>query len=165
MKPLHTASSQLKSFALQGAVKKSPYGAKQQSSAPQKKSVKDDAKDLHSKYESGREKGTNKTRESSVSHTSKEKSQKEDWKVSSSVREKLEVLKREAEKTRISSNNVKQDRFRPREPLSTSRITKETSNKNMKPVSTPNRTPGRNPTAENMAPRRAQPSNHATRGK
>ncbi|PNF20002.1 hypothetical protein B7P43_G08647, partial [Cryptotermes secundus] len=146
-----------------GAVKKSPYDAKQQSSTPQKKSVKDGVKDLRSKYESGRDKGTNKTRDSSGSRTSKEKSQKEDWKVSSSVREKLEVLKREAEKTRLSSDNVKKDRFQPRESRSTSRVTKETSNKDMNPLSTPNRTPGRKATTGDAAPHRTQLSYRATR--
>jgi hypothetical protein len=162
LKPVRAVNIQLKSFALQGAVKKSPYGAKQQSSTPQKKSVRDGVKDVRSKYESGRDKGTNKTRESSGSHTSKEMSQKEDWKESSSVREKLELLKHEAEKTRISSSTVKQDRTQQREPRYASRITED---KNMKPVLTSNRTPGRNPATGDAAPRRAQLSYHVTRSK
>lgn len=161
-------------FALQGAVKKSSYGTKQQSSTSQKKRDKDDVEDLHSKHQSGRDRGTNKPRESSGSLTSKEKSQREDWKTRSSVSERLELLKREAEKARIPSNNVKQVRVRPREPRSTSHISeersnknisKEKSNKNMEPVSTPNRTPGRNPATAAAAPHRAQLSRHATRGK
>jgi hypothetical protein len=164
LKPLQIASGELKSFALQGAVKKS-YGVKQPSSMPQRKSVKDDVKDPRSKYESGRDKGTNKPREPSSSRTSKEKSQKEDSMASSSVREKLEVLKREAEKTRMPSNDVKQDRVRPRDSRSTSRITAETGIKNMKPVSTPNRTLGRIAASGDAAPRRTQLSYHTTRGK
>jgi hypothetical protein len=146
-------------------VKKSLYGTKQQSSTPQKKRVKDDVKDLHSKHESDRDKGTNKPRESSGSLTSKEKSQKEDLKARSTVSKRLEMLKCETEKARIPSNNVKQVRIRPTKPRSTSQISEERSNKNMEPVSTPNRTTGRNPATADAATRRAQLSHHATRGK
>jgi hypothetical protein len=145
---------------LQGAVKKSSYGTKQQSGSSQKKRDKEDVE-----HESGRDRGTNKPRESSSSRTGKERSQREDWKTRSSVRERLELLKREAEKARIPSNNVKQAVVRPREPRSTSRVSEERSNKNVQPVSTPNRTPGRTPAIAAAAPHRAQLLRHAPRGR
>ena len=155
----------LLSFILQGAVKKTSHSTKQPNTTAQNKSVKDDAKNLHSKYESGRDKGTTKTRDLLTSHATKERSQKEDHKPRSSVREKLEVLKTEVEKVKVSSNNVKQDRVRPREPHASSRMTKETSGKNVKSVSILSQPPGKNLATGGETSRRTEQSHHTSRSK
>jgi hypothetical protein len=133
---------------------------KQPSGTPQKKTVKDDVKDPHSKHEFGRDKGTNKVRDLSTSRTTKERPQKEDLR-KMSVREKLAVLKSETEKTEISSNVMKLNRIKPRESQSSNRITKETSSKNIKPVTAPSQTPA----TRDAAPHRTLVSRHTSRSK
>jgi hypothetical protein len=150
---------------LQGSVKQSSHSTKQPNTAAQKKSVKNDAKDLHSKYESGRDKGVNKTRDFSTSRVSKERSQKEEYKPRSSVKEKLEVLKSEVEKVKVSSNNVKQDRIRPRDPHTSSHITKETSDKNIKSVSIPSQPLGKNLATGGATSRRTEQLYRTSHGK
>ncbi|KDR24443.1 WD repeat-containing protein 60 isoform X2 [Zootermopsis nevadensis] len=139
-----------------GAVKKSPYGTKEPNSTPQKKKAKQDFKEPHSKYESGRDKEPKKTRDLSASRTTKERSQKEDLKARSSVREKLAILKSESEKTKGSVKDVKQDRVRPRESQPSSHVTKETNSKNIKPGSVKSQTPVRNLTTGDAAPHSTQ---------
>jgi hypothetical protein len=128
---------------LQGAVKKSAYGMKEPNGTPQRKNAKHDAKDQRSKYESDRDK------EASTTHTTKERSQK-DVKTRSSVREKIAVLKSESEKTGVSGNDVKQGRVRPRESQSSRRVMKETDK------SIPSQTPPRNLVARDSTPRRKE---------
>jgi len=150
---------------MQGAVKPSPHSTKKANTAAQNKIVKDDTKDLHSKYELGKDKGTNKTRDLSTSRATKERSQQGDHTPRSSVRGKLEVLKSEVEKVKVSSNNVKQDRVRPREPQTNSRMTKETNDKNIKSMSVSSQPPGKNLATGGATSRRTDQSRRTSRGK
>lgn len=153
-------------FILQGAVKQSSRSTKKPSTAAQNKSVKDDTKDLHFKYELGKDKGTNKTRDLSTSLATKERSQKEEQKPRSSDRGKVEVLKSEVEKVKVSSNNVKQDRVRPREPRTSSRMTKGSNDKNMKSISVSGQQPpGKNLATVGAKSHRTEQSHHTSRGK
>lgn len=150
-------------FILQGAVKQSSHSTQKPNTAAQNKSVKDDTKDPHSKYELGKDKGTNKTRDLSTSRATKERSQQEDHKPRSSVRGKLEVLKSEVEKVKVSSSNVKQDRVRPREPHS--RKTKETNDHNIKSMSVSSQPAGKNLATGGATSRRTEQSHRTSRGK
>ena len=152
-------------FTIQGAVKLSSHSTKKPKIAAQNKIVKDDAKDLHSKYELGKDKGTNKTRDLSTSRTTKERSQQEDHKPSSSVRGKLEVLKSEVEKVKVSSNTVKQDRVRPREPHTSSRMMKGAVDKNMISASMSSQPSGKNLATGGATSRRTEQSHRISRGK
>lgn len=152
-------------FIIQGAVKQSSHSTKKPNTAAKNKIVKDDTKDLHSKYTLDKDKGANKTRDLSNSRATKERSQQEDHKPRSSVRRKLEVLKSEVEKVELSSNNVKQDRVRPREPHTSSRMTKETNDKNIKSMSVSSQPPGKNLAPGGATSRRTEQSQRTSRGK
>jgi len=152
-------------FIIQSAVKQSSHSTKKSNTTAQNKIVKDDTKDLHSKYELGKDKGTNKTRDLSTSRTTKERSQQEDHKPRSSIRGKLEVLKSEVEKVKGSSNTVKQDRVRPKELHTSSRMTKETNDKNITSVSVSSQPPGKNLATGGTTSHRTEQSHRISRGK
>lgn len=151
-------------FVIQGAGKQSSHSTKKPNTAAQN-NVKDDTKDLHSKYELGKDKGTNKTRDLSNPRATKERSQQEDHKQRSSVRGKLEVLKCEVEKVTVSSNNVKEGRVRPREPHTSSRMTKDTNDKNIKSMSVSRQPLGKNLATGGATYRRTEQSHRTSRGK
>lgn len=152
-------------FILQGAVKQSSHSTQKPNTAAQSKSVKDDTKDLYSKYELGKDKGTNKTRDLSNSRVTKERSQQEDHKVGSSIRGKLQILKTEVEKVKVSSSNAKQDRVRPREPHTSGRKTKETNDQNIKSISVSSQPQGKNLATGGATSRRTEQSHRTSRGK
>ena len=113
----------------------------------------------------GKDKRTNKTRDLSTSLATKERSQKEEHKPRSSDREKVEVLKSEVEKVKVSSNNVKQDRVRPRELHTSSRMTKGSNDKNIKSISVSSQPPGKNLATGGAKSHRTEQSHRTSRGK